>query len=130
MRNCSSLFILCGCVSACKVAKPNMGGKLVAKPRPSVTKTVTVNSADNPCVEAVAGQAELCYDAAEYPDDEMMQAMEGIPSYLGGMFNNYVGESLELRSGESDGWTYSVQACGGISVYIRPRLARNNRGKS
>ena len=102
----------------------------MAKPRPSVTKTVAVNDADNPCVEAVKGQAELCYGAAEYPEDEIMQALEGIPSYLGGMFNNHVGESLELRSGDSEGWTDSVQACGGISVYIRPRLARNNRGKS
>ena len=107
-----------------------MSGKLVAKPQPSVTKTVAVHGVDNPCVEAVTGQAELCYAAADYPEDEMMEAVEGIPSYLGGMFDNHVGEGLELRSGESEGWTDSVQACGGISVYIRPRLARNNRGKS
>ena len=81
------------------------------------------HSADNPYEEVVAG-----YDAADYPEDEIMEAMEGIPSYLGGMFNNYVGESLELRSGDSEGWTDSVQVCGGISVHIRPRLARNNRG--
>ena len=100
----------------------------MAKPRPSVTETVAVNSADNPCVEAVTGQAELCYGAADYPEDEIMQAIEGIPLHLGGMFNNHVGESLELRSGDSEGWTDSVKACGGISAYIRPRLARNNRG--
>ena len=82
-----------------------------------------MHSADNHYEEAVAG-----YAAAEYPEDEIMQALEGIPSYLEGMFNNYVGESLELRSGDSEGWTDSVQACGGISVHIRPRLARNNRG--
>ena len=68
------------------------------------------------------------YDAADYPEDEIMEAMEGKTSYLGGMFNNNVGDGLELRSGESEGWTDSVQACGGISAYIRPRLARNNRG--
>ena len=82
-----------------------------------------MHSADNHYEEAVAG-----YAAAEYPEDEIMQALEGIPSYLEGMFNNYVGESLELKSGDSEGWTDSVQACGGIRVHIRPRLARNNRG--
>ena len=66
MRNCSSLLIICGSVSACKLAKPNKAGKLVAKP---------VHSADNHYEEAVAG-----YAAAEYPEDEIMQALEGIPS--------------------------------------------------
>ena len=91
---------------------------------------MAVNSNNSPCVGAAAGYAETCYDASDldYPSEVIVQALQGKHSDLAGMFEHSAGDSLELRSGE-DSWTDSVAACGGHSVYIRPRAARNSRGE-
>ena len=106
-------------MSACKLAKQ-------MKHQP-----VAVNDAATPCVEAVAGHVELCYDASDYPADVIMQALQGKHSHLAGMFEHSAGDSGEVRSGEGGGWTEDVlqPACGGNSEYIRPRVARNSRGR-
>ena len=93
---------------------------------------MAVNSNNSPCVGAAGSHAETCYDASDldYPSEVIVQALQGGKhSELAGMFEHSAGNSLELRSGEGDSWTDSVAACGGHSVYIRPRAARNSRGE-
>ena len=86
------------------------------KSPPDGTKNAAVDS------EIVAGHA------SDYPDDEIMQALQGKETFLAGMFDNSAGDDLELRMEGGQGWTDSVSACGENTAYIRPRSARNTRG--
>ena len=87
------------------------------KSPPDGTKNAAVDS------EIVTGHA------FHYPDDEIMQALQGKETFLAGMFDNSAGDDLELRSEGGQGWTDSVSACGENTAYIRPRSARNTRGR-
>ena len=87
------------------------------KSPPDGTKNAAVDS------EIVTGHA------FHYPDDEIMQALQGKETFLAGMFDNSAGDDLELRSEGGQGWTDSVSACGENTAYIRPRSSRNTRGR-
>ena len=81
-----------------------------------------MDTRDNHCEDATASTE------SDYPDDEIMEALKGKEPYLSGMFDNYVGETLELRSGDGGGWVNSEPVCGEHVSYIQPRSARNTRG--
>ena len=125
---------MCSSSYACKVdqntrqgiSKPCLKAREKLKTDPSTNEAVSVNMKNNPCVSK---HVEACYETSDYPAEMIVRALKGKHSYLVGMFEHSLGDSLELRSGEKRGWTDSVPACGGNSGYIRPRAARNSKGR-